>query len=115
MNRISKLRLVMAAVGLVLLAGMAGRADARTADPSGVVNVNTATEAQLTLLPGVGPSKARAILEYRQKSRFKSTGDLVKVKGIGRKLLDRIEPYVRVDGQTTIRAPKKKSRRRSRK
>lgn len=48
------------------------------------VNINTATAAELEALPGVGPAKAKAIVEYRkQNGAFKTTEDLKKVKGIG--------------------------------
>jgi competence protein ComEA len=43
------------------------RADARTAKPAVMVNLNTATSAELETLPGVGAKMAARILEYRQK------------------------------------------------
>ncbi|KPN72773.1 helix-hairpin-helix domain-containing protein, partial [Neisseria sp. 74A18] len=48
------------------------------------VNINTATEEELKALPGIGPSKAAAIVAYRQHNgQFKSVDDLKNVKGIG--------------------------------
>lgn len=48
------------------------------------VDVNTATQSQLETLPGIGPSKAIAILEFRNTNGpFKSMSDLDKVPGIG--------------------------------
>jgi len=113
-NTIATALLTLTAL-VALALGLTATARAATAPPSGVVNVNTATQAQLELLPGVGPSKARAILDDRSQHRFKTTGELVKVKGIGAKLLQKVEPHVVVDGQTTIKAPKKKSRRKAKK
>lgn len=107
-------KLVLA--GLVTLftaAGLADTAAAASKAPSGVVNLNTATEAQLTLLPGIGPSKARAILEFRAQRPFKSPSELTQVKGIGQKLFHKVEPYLAVEGQTTIKAPAKKKKRRA--
>jgi len=116
MNPRNRTLSVLLAAVAVLALSLAGTAHAASASPSGVVNINSATEAQLTLLPGVGPSKARAILQYRQSHPFKTAGELVKVKGIGKKLMRKLESFVTVDGKTTIRAPaKKKSRKRSRK
>jgi competence protein ComEA len=52
------------------------------------VNINTADEATLTLLPGVTPRRARSILAYREANGpFSELADLVNVKGVGDKLL----------------------------
>ena len=64
-------------------------ADAKTA--GGRPNVNTATEAELEALPGVGPVIARRIIEGRP---YRSVEDLERVKGIGKKRLDEIRPLV---------------------
>ena len=69
---------------------------------SGVVNVNLADSEQLRLLPGVGPAKAQAILEYRKaKGPFKKVEDLLGVSGIGERALERMRPYVVLEGKTT--------------
>ncbi len=60
------------------------------------INLNTATIDQLDALPGVGPATARAITEARARNRFTSVDDLLEVKGIGEKKLERIRPYVAV-------------------
>ena len=69
----------------------------------GVVNVNTATAAQLSLLPGIGLSRAEAIIHARQRRPFRNVNELVRVRGIGRATLQRLRPYVTVDGETTLR------------
>lgn len=52
------------------------------------VNINTATAEQLTELKGIGPNKAKAIVQYRQeKGPFSSVEELVLVKGIGQSTL----------------------------
>jgi competence protein ComEA len=70
----------------------------------GVVNVNTANTEELQLLPGVGESRAKAILEIR-KSRggFKAVSELTKVKGIGDAMVEILRPYVTLSGKTTAR------------
>ena len=70
----------------------------------GVVNINTASGEQLELLPGIGPSKSRAIVHYRERRKFKATHELIRVKGIGRKTLRRLRPYLTVKGPTTLAA-----------
>jgi competence protein ComEA len=70
---------------------------------SGVVNVNTATAEQLMLLPGIGEAKARAILGRRkEKGAFKKVDELLEVKGIGTAALERIRPFVAIQGKTSL-------------
>lgn len=65
---------------------------------SSIINVNTATQSQLELLPGIGPSLAQRIIEHREKfGVFRSIDELDRVKGIGPKILERIRPLVRVE------------------
>ncbi|MDE2420304.1 MAG: ComEA family DNA-binding protein [Gammaproteobacteria bacterium] len=64
-------------------------------DVSGTVNINNASETELVALPGIGPSKARAIAEYRQQhGGFQSVDDLRQVKGIGAATLEKLRPHV---------------------
>jgi competence protein ComEA len=67
-----------------------------------MVNVNTATLAQLELLPGVGASRAKAIIAYRATTPFAKVDELKKVKGVGKGVFTRIQPHVAVSGATTI-------------
>ena len=71
---------------------------------TGVVNINTATAEELELLPGIGESRAKAVLALRKRNGgFKSVDELTQVKGIGATALDRMRPYVRTEGKTTAR------------
>ncbi len=62
------------------------------------VNINTAGVEELTSLPGIGPALAKRIVEYRtQHGPFKSVDDLVAVKGLGPKMLEKIRSRLSVD------------------
>jgi competence protein ComEA len=61
------------------------------------VNINTATQAELETLHGIGPAKAKAIIDYRKKKGlFKSPGELEKVKGIGPATMKRLRADITV-------------------
>jgi competence protein ComEA len=72
----------------------------------GVVNLNTATPQQLDLLPGVGATAVKRIMEQRAKAPFTKLEDLSRVKGIGKKKLEKLRPYLAVSGPTTLREKK---------
>ena len=56
------------------------------------VNINTATVDELKSLPGVGPAKAAAIVEYRSRNgNFKSVEELKQVKGIGDGIFNKLK------------------------
>lgn len=60
-----------------------------------IVNVNTATLDDLETLPGIGPVKAQAIIDYRNEhGDFESIDELENVQGIGVKTLEKIESCV---------------------
>ncbi|PLX47982.1 MAG: DNA-binding protein [Desulfobulbaceae bacterium] len=62
------------------------------------ININTADQQTLESLPGIGPAKASAIIEYRTANgKFSSSSELVQVKGIGTKVLGKIEDQVEVE------------------
>lgn len=88
---------LLAVTLLSLLAALpAGAAD-------GVVNINTADAAALSLLPGVGPSTAGRIVEFRtENGKFESPTDLMLVRGIGERSFERMRPYVTIEGETTL-------------
>jgi competence protein ComEA len=62
------------------------------------VNVNTATAEELQRLPGIGPVLARRIVAHRERQGlYRRLDDLLEVEGVGRKLLRRLEPALRLE------------------
>ena len=60
-----------------------------------MVDINSADATQLESLPGIGPAKAKAIVDYRtQNGPFQSTADLEKVPGIGPKTMQDLAPLI---------------------
>lgn len=101
----TKMATSLAIAGLLATFSMSARADGPPPAAEGVVNINTATADQLGLLPGIGETKARAIVEHRQRRPFARVDDLVAVRGIGRATLRRLRPYLAVRGETTLSRP----------
>ncbi|MES1205783.1 MAG: helix-hairpin-helix domain-containing protein [Pseudomonadota bacterium] len=91
----------LAVIALIALAAAPARAGKGV---EGVVNLNTAPAAVLALLPGVGPAKAEAIVGYRTRRPFRTVDELVRIKGIGRKMVRRMRPHLAVSGPTTAAA-----------
>jgi competence protein ComEA len=76
-----------------------GRSAAKA--PAGVVNINTASAAELQGLPGIGAKTAARIVEYRTKNGpFKKPEDLMNVRGVGEK------NFLKLKAQITVAAPK---------
>ena len=69
------------------------------------VNINTATKEELEALPGIGPVKAQAIIDYRNANGpFKSPADIMKVRGIKEGEFGKIRDDIAVSGRTTLPA-----------
>ena len=59
------------------------------------IDVNSASAADLQMLPGIGPAIARRIIAYREEhGRFRTVDGLTDVKGIGVRTMERIRPFV---------------------
>jgi len=88
-------------LGVLVICAIAGGAD--SSQPSGVVNINTASSEELQLLPRVGPSLAGRIIEFRQANGpFRSVDEILAVKGIGESSFEKLEPYIVTSGATTL-------------
>ena len=72
---------------------------------TGRLNLNTATAAELMLLPGIGPAKAERVVTCRKRNgTFRRVVDLRRVKGFGYRTVKRLEPNLDIKGDTTLRA-----------
>jgi competence protein ComEA len=87
----------LVAVGAVLVAGLTVMVPAA----AGPVNVNVADARTLQKeLVGIGPAKAQAIVTAREKNGpFKTLDEVARVKGVGKKLVDRNRGNLRLDGK----------------
>ena len=62
----------------------------------GAVDLNNASQKELTTIKGVGVKKASAIIDYRKTHCFKNVGEIVKVKGLGKKFLKKNKANLKV-------------------
>ena len=84
-------------VALFVLAAPAPALGAAGDERAPRVNLNTASVDDLTGLPGIGPSYAKRIVEYREKNGpFKRVEDLLNVQGIGEKTLEKLRDRITV-------------------
>jgi competence protein ComEA len=104
-RRISAAAALVAAV-LLVTAGQAHSAPAATGSvaapaeaSAGKVDVNAAGAAELASLPGIGASKAAAIIAEREKKPFSSVEDLERVRGIGARTVEDLRGKVTVGGR----------------
>ncbi|MDR0966897.1 MAG: helix-hairpin-helix domain-containing protein [Myxococcales bacterium] len=110
MKKIMFATMAISMAALFSVTALAERQSSEKADRglSGVVNINTATVQQLTLLPGIGESIARRIVDYRSQKPFKKAEELRGVKGIGEQTYHKISRFLSVSGQTTLSARSEK-------
>ena len=88
---------------LLFFAPVLVRAQTKPA-PAKTVDLNTATVEQLQQLPGIGPVRAKAIVEFREKSGpFQRVEDLLAIRGISKSRFEKLRPYV------TVTPPAKKA------
>lgn len=101
-------RLLMSILCVLVLVGgtLRGQESRPAAAPAAaMLNLNTATVAQLETLPGIGKATADRIIEYRQKiGGFKKIEELMNVRGIGEKSFLKLKPLITVTAPRTDRA-----------
>ena len=69
----------------------------RDNNSSNLVNINTADSNKLQTLPGIGPSKAKKIIEFREKNQFKKIEEIKNVDGIGDKTFESLKSLITID------------------
>ncbi|WP_374721712.1 helix-hairpin-helix domain-containing protein [Peribacillus tepidiphilus] len=78
--------------------GIVSNNDSNANASGGKVNLNSADENELQTLPGIGPSKAASIVEYRnQNGRFKNIDELKNITGIGEKTFEKLKDSITVN------------------
>lgn len=84
------------ALALATIAAAPARADATpiVITTTTTIDLNSASAEALATLPGIGPRRARAIVERRAKRRFRTVEELRAVRGFGPKLVRRLRPHV---------------------
>jgi competence protein ComEA len=87
---------MLAAGGEAAAAPGSPPAAAAAAEAAGKVDVNSASAAELASLPGIGDSKAAAIIAEREKKPFASVDDLERVRGIGARTVEDLRSKVSV-------------------
>jgi len=94
-------RLLTLILVALTVTAVAGTADC--SQPSGVVNINTASSEELELLPRVGPALAGRIIEFREANGpFQTVDEILAVKGIGETSFEKLEPFIVTSGATTL-------------
>lgn len=67
-------------------------------DEKGLIDINRASQKELETIPGIGPVKARSIIDYRQQNGdFQDIADLILVTGIGEKTLEIMKPMITIN------------------
>jgi comEA protein len=96
-TNLRRLVLVLCTAGIILLPCVRAAAPAKKKPPLRPVNINTATLTELQRVPGIGAATAAKIVQMRKSyGTFKSVDDLLAIRGIGRKRLDKMRKYLTV-------------------
>lgn len=96
---------VLLSLSLILLFS-AAISPAKKKPPLKPVNINTATSEELQQVPGIGPATAQKILQMRKSyGAFKSVDDLLAIRGLGQKRLDKMRKYLTIGKAVAPKSP----------
>ena len=99
-------RLATSLLACLLILSCAAAVLAKKKPPTHPINLNSASSAELQQVPGIGPSTADKILEMRKSyGAFKSVDDLLAIKGIGPKRLEKMRKYLTVGRSPQTKRP----------
>jgi competence protein ComEA len=85
------------ALGALVQVPALGAPSAAAPSSGAIVDLNAASEQDLAAIPGIGDVMAKRIVDFRKENGpFRQVDDLLKVKGIGEKSLEKLRPYVSV-------------------
>ena len=87
------------------------KTDLKEKDPI-KIELNSASVEELVLLPGIGPKKAGAIIKLRERRPFRRVTQLLRVRGIGRKTLERLRSHIYIEPIIKPQQHKKKKKKR---
>jgi len=91
-------RRILSLLSCFLILCCAATVLAKKKPPTHPINLNSASAAELQQVPGIGPSTADKILQMRKSyGAFKSVDDLLAIKGIGAKRLEKMRKYLTVE------------------
>lgn len=105
MTRSFASRLCCTAFALAVTLSFCSDSLAKKNPPAHPIDLNTATAKELEQLPGVGPTTAKAIVDFRGKGgHFRRVTDLLVIRGISEAKLKKMRPYITV-GPTPRKSP----------
>jgi competence ComEA-like helix-hairpin-helix protein len=97
---------ILLGFGAVLFLSLAVPALAKKNPPKHPIDINAASAKELEELPGVGPTTAKAIIQFREKTgRFRRVEDLLAIRGISETKLAKMCPYITVGPSSPKSAP----------
>src|SRR6266481_5771941 len=103
-NHARMTRLFFAVLAFCFL--LEGISSATKKPPLKPININTANSEELQQVPGIGPATADKILQMRKSyGAFKSVDDLLSIRGIGKKRLEKMRRYLTVSKSASLNKP----------
>jgi comEA protein len=98
---VPRVSLLVLSCALIVFVPVQVRAGTKHAPPAHSIDLNSATVEQLQQVPGIGPSTAKAIVNFRQKSGpFQKVEDLLAIKGISKARFEKMRPYLTIGSMT---------------